>query len=204
MARNSLTLRRTLTVSEFFRFARNLANDYASTGASTARTALSDKYDITDSTFYTLLDMAITHHLVSDKHVQDILEKTLANQSAHGNNGYNSKIKHQELLEKRKSYSAFQKKDIAHIARYYANHPELSKVEVAKIFGFTSTKPLDQILKKACVELIISDTVFKALRTRAVEKATEKDMDRTVQFFDTLSEIRSKAKKSKHSGQSAF
>lgn len=204
MARNSLTLRRTLTVSEFFSFARNLANDYANSGASTARTALSDKYDITESTFYTLLSMAITHHLVSDKLAQNILEKTLANQSAHGNNGYSSKIKHQELLEKRNNYSAFQKKDIAHIARYYANHPELSKAEVAQSFGFTSTKPLDQILKKACVELIISDTVFKALRTRAVEKATDKNMDRTVQFFDALEAIRTKAKKSKRSGQSAF
>lgn len=204
MAKNSLALRRKLTTSAFYKFAYELATDYANTAASTARTVLCMKYDITESTFYTLLSFAITHYLVSEKTAQRIFEKILANQSAHGNNGYDSTIKHKQLLEERKKYSDFSKKDIADIARYYANHPELTKAEVAKIFRFESTKPLDQILKKACIELIISDTVFEALRKRAISKADEANMDRTVQFFDLLFRARTEAKKAKKTGQSAF
>jgi hypothetical protein len=204
MAKTSLDLRKTLSVSAFFHLAREIAIDYANSAASTARTALSAKHDITESTFYTLIELSITHSLVSDKTVQSIFEKTLANLSVHGNNGYNSKIKHQELLEKRKNYSAFRKKDIAYIARYYANHPELSKAEVANFFCFINTKPLDQILQKACVELIISDTVFKALWKRAIDNSTPKNMDRTVQFFIDLQKQRTSAKKSKKAGHSAF
>lgn len=201
MAKNSLDLRKELSLEEFYRFSQKLAFDYATSAASTAVSTLTEKYDISKSTFYTLLNLSITHHLVSDKVVQSIREKLQANLIAHGNNGYYSTVKHNKLLEERKNYSAFKKMDIAYIAKYYANNPQLSKQEVATIFHFYSTKPLERVLKRACIELIISDKVFNALRSRAIDNAT--NMQYTVDFFCELARYRDRAKQIKKS-QSAF
>ena len=203
MARNTLELRKKLSLIEFYRLSQEVALDYVRSTSIFARSVLMERYDLTKSTFYTLLEIAITHHLVDDKLFQDIQEKILENQSAHGNHGYYSTIKYNKLKEKRKKYSDFSKKDIAYIVKYYANHPQYSKQKVTNIFHFHSTKVLDQILKKACMELIISDKIFYALRKRAIDNAV--DMNYTVQFFETLSRYRTEAKKKiKKKSQSAF
>lgn len=203
MAKNSLELRKELSLSEFYQLSQQVALNYAKSTASTARSSLMERYNLTESTFYTLLKMAITHHLVNDNIVQAIREKALANQSAHGNNGYNSTVKYNKLQEERNYYSAFTKKDIAYIASYYANHPDCSKKEASNIFHFHSPKVLDQILKKACMELIVTDKIFEALRKRAIANAT--NMDYTLQFFESLSQYRTEAKRNiKKKCHSAF
>ena len=201
MARNSLELRKKLMLSDFYRLSRDIAVDYSSTAASTARAVFMERYDITESTFYTLLEMSITHHLVSDKLVQSIREKILANQAEHGNNGYKSNIKYNRLEEERREYSAFLKKDIEYIATFYATHLDYTKQDVANCFGFYNSKVLDQLLKKACVELIVSDKVFNLLYNRAMEKAI--DVAYTQSFFERLAQIRAEAKKVKKQ-KSAF
>lgn len=202
MAKNSLDLRKELSLEDFFRFSKKVAIDYATSAASTAVSALTEKYDITKSTFYTLLALSITHHLVTDKAVQSIREKLQANLSAHGCNGYYSAVKHNKLLEERKNYSAFKKHEIEYIAKYYASNPQLSKADIAAIFQFYNTRPLELVLKKACVELIISDKVFEALRTRAIDNAT--NLDYTIQFFCELARYRDRAKKIKKQSQPTF
>jgi len=195
MARNSLELRKRLTLSGFYRLSHQIATDYALTTASTARTVLMERYEITESTFYTLLEFAFTHHLVSDRLTKNIREKVLENQASHGNKGYSSRVKYNKLWEERIKYSAFSKKDIAYIATFYATYPNFTKQDTRNIFCFHSTTVLDQILKKACVELIISDKVFKELRSKAIENA--EDVERTVLFFDNLAQSRAEAKKIK-------
>lgn len=202
MAKTSLDLRKELSLEEFFRFTKKVAIDYATSAASTAVSALTEKYDITKSTFYTLLALSITHHLVTDKAVQSIREKLQANLHAHGCNGYYSTVKHNKLLNERNSFSAFKKIEIEYIAKYYASNPQLSKADVATIFQFYNTKPLDQILKRACVELLISDTVFEALRVRAIDNAT--NLDYTTQFFCELARYRDRAKQLKKQSQPTF
>ena len=202
MARNSLELRKKLSLSEFYRLSQKIATEYATTPASTARSTFLEKYDITESTYYFLLEMSITHHLVSDKIVKSIREKILANQSTHGNNGYVSTVKYNRLEKERTDFSAFTKQDIRKIAEYYANNPQCSKQETANHFHFYSTKPLDQLLKKACVELIVTDKVFNALYSRAIQNAT--DMEYTVRFFEKLAQARANTKSIKKTPKSAF
>lgn len=202
MAKTSLDLRKELSLDEFFRFTKKVAIDYATSAASTAVSALTEKYDITKSTFYTLLALSITHHLVTDKAVHSIREKLQANLHAHGSNGYYSAVKHNKLLNERNSYSAFKKHEIEYIAKYYANNPQLSKADVATIFQFYNTKPLEQILKRACTELIVSDTVFEALRVRAIDNAT--NLDYTTQFFCELARYRDRSKQLKKQSQPTF
>ena len=199
MAYNSLDLRKKLSIEEFYRFSQRVAIEYATSAASTAVTALTEKHNVTRSAFYTLLEFAVTHHLISYKVVQSIRDKLISNLAAHGCKGYKSNLKYNQLIVERDNYSAFQKKDIEYIAKYYANHPEESKQEVAARFHFYSTKVLDKILKRACMELIITDKVFEKLRQRAIDNAT--DLQRTVEFFCQLARYRDNVKKIKK-GQS--
>lgn len=202
MAKNSLDLRKELSLESFYRFSQRLAFEYASSAASTAVSALSEMFDITKSAFYTLLELSITHHLVSDKIAQSIQTKMIANLAAHGCNGYKSTVKYNKLWEERKKFSAFQKKEIEYIAKYYAEHPEYSKQEVASFFHFHSTKAFERVLKRACVELIITDKVFELLRKRAIDNAT--DMQYTVDYFSNLARYRDHLKQIKKQSQPTF
>lgn len=201
MAYNSLDLRKQLSLEDFYRFSQRLAYDYATSSASTAVTALTEKYDITKSAFYTLLEIAVTHHLVNDNIVQSIREKLISNLAAHGCKGYKSTVKYNQLVEKRTNFSAFLKKDIEYIAKYYAEHPEESKQEICARFHFYHVKVMNRILKIACEKLIISDKIFNMIRQRAIDNAT--DLQYTVDFFSQLARKRDQAKQVKKS-QSAF
>ena len=204
MARTILELRSCNGVAYTYKLARTVAFDYTQSAASIARSSLMEKYDISESTYYTLLDMAITHHLINDNTMNKILEKKKANQKAFGNNGYDTQSKHNLLVEQRKSYSAFSKKDIKHIAKYFANHPELTKEDISKIYGFYRSQALDRVLHRACIELIITDKMFEEMRRRST--ATSSDCEKTEKFFDMLTQKRNEEKR-KHKnkkGQSAF
>ena len=200
--RNSKQLRKNRPLSELYRLSKNIATDYANTTPERARSILMDKYDVSESTFYTLLDMAITHHLVSDKTVELIREKTLSNQNAHGNNGTSSINKHNMLVSKRNNYSAFSKADIRYIAKFFAEHPEISKKSVSMTFSFTSSKVLDQVLLRACKELIISDAVFEAIRKRGLDSAV--DYATSKRFFDNLAAYRATVKSQEKNGKLPF
>lgn len=202
MAKNTLELKTKLSLCDYYKLSKQIALYYASTIPGKARTAITTRFDITESAFYTLLEFSITHHLVDDKTVQKIREKILANQNLHGNKGYNSNRKYDELEKVRKTYSAFSKKDIKEIATYFANTPDKSKQEISRQFGFHSTTVLDQLLRKACVELIISDKVYKAIINRALRYS--KDLEQTMQFFNKVTKCRMEAKTLKDETPSAF
>lgn len=201
-SRNSKQLRKNHPLSELYRLSKNIATDYANTTPERARSILTEKYNVSESTFYTLLEMAITHHLVSDQTFEQIRKKTLTNQSAHGNSGYSSINKYNMLENKRKEYSAFSKADIRYIAKYFAEHPEISKKSVSMTFSFTSSKVLDQILLRACKELIISDAVFEAIRKRGLDSAVDYGKSKT--FFDQLAAYRAEVKRQKKNGKPLF
>lgn len=202
MARTTLELRRSLSLDAFYRLSYQIAIFYATTATKKARTCIMEKFDITESTYYTLLDMAITHNLVDDQTVEKIKAKILANQADHGNSGHYSQKKQTRLEKERKDLSAFTKKDIKEIATYFANNPDKSKLQVSRQFGFHSTVVLDQLLKKACVELIISDKVYKAIINRALRYS--KDLEQTMQFFNQVTRCRLEAKTLKDEPPSAF
>ena len=203
MARTILDIRRINGVGYTYKLARTIAFDYTRSAASVARSSLMKKYDISESTYYTLLDMAITHHLVDDSTVNKILEKKKANQKSFGNKGNNTQSRHNLLLEQRKNYSAFSKKDIKHIAKYFANHPDLTKEEISKIYGFYRTQALDRVLLRACVELIITDNMFEEMRRRST--STSRDREKTEKFFEMLTQKRYEEKKKRNkNSHSAF
>ena len=204
MARTILEIRSFNGVAYTYKLARTIAYDYTQSAASIARSSLMEKYDVSESTYYTLLDMAITHHLISNDVVSKILEKKKANQKQFGNKGYGTQCKYNLLMEQRNNYSAFSKKDIKHIAKYFANHPDLTKEEISKIYGFYRTQALDRVLLRACTELIISDSVFEEMRIRST--STSCDCERTTKFFEMLTQKRNeeKRKRKNKNGQSAF
>lgn len=202
MARNSKQLRKTMTLSELYRLSKNVATDYANSVPERARSILMEKYNITESTYYYLLEMAVTHHLVSDKTVQMIREKTLVNQDAHGNHGNSSTNKYNLLEARRKDYSAFKKADIRHIAKYFAEHPEISKKSVSMTFSFTSSKILDQLLLRACKELIVSDAIFEKIKKRGLASAVDLELSQC--FFNQLTAYRAEVKRQKRKDKPLF
>lgn len=200
MARTILEIRSSNGVAYTYKLARTIAFDYTQSAANIARSSLMNKYDISESTYYTLLDMAITHHLINDEMVRKILEKKKANQKSFGNKGYDTQSRHDLLLEQRSSYSAFTKKDIKHIAKYFANHPDLTKEEISKIYGFYRTQALDRVLLRACLELIITDSVFEEMRNRST--LTSRDREKTEKFFDILTQKRNEEKRKRKNKKS--
>lgn len=193
--RNSKKLRETYSLSAFYKLARDIATEYASTSPVRARSILMEKYDVSESTYYYMLEFAITHYLVSDNIIQQMQEKTLANQSNHGNHGYSSNLKYAKLLEERKNYSAFTQKDIRAIAKFFAEHPERPKDEIAKMYGFHKTAVLDHLLLKACTECIVTDKLFEAIKKRSF--ATAADAEKTKRFFDVVAQRRATYKESR-------
>lgn len=200
MARTILEIRSSNGVAYTYKLARTIAFDYTQSAANIARSSLMNKYDISESTYYTLLDMAITHHLINDEMVRKILEKKKANQKSFGNKGYDTQSRHDLLLEQRSSYSAFTKKDIKHIAKYFANHPDLTKEEISKIYGFYRNQALDRVLLRACLELIITDSVFEEMRNRST--LTSRDREKTEKFFDILTQKRNEEKRKRKNKKS--
>ena len=200
MARTILEIRSSNGVAYTYKLARTIAFDYTQSAANIARSSLMNKYDISESTYYTLLDMAITHHLINDEMVRKILEKKKANQKSFGNKGYDTQSRHNLLLEQRSSYSAFTKKDIKHIAKYFANHPDLTKEEISKIYGFYRTQSFDRVLLRACMELIITDSVFEEMRNRST--STSRDREKTEKFFDILTQKRNEEKRKRKNKKS--
>ena len=200
MARTILEIRSSNGVAYTYKLARTIAFDYTQSAANIARSSLMNKYDISESTYYTLLDMAITHHLINDDMVRKILEKKKANQKSFGNKGYDTQSRHNLLLEQRSSYSAFTKKDIKHIAKYFANPPDLTKEEISKIYGFYRTQALDRVLLRACLELIITDSVFEEMRNRST--LTSRDREKTEKFFDILTQKRNEEKRKRKNKKS--
>ena len=200
MARTILEIRSSNWVAYTYKLARTIAFDYTQSAANIARSSLMNKYDISESTYYTLLDMAITHHLINDDMVRKILEKKKANQKSFGNKGYDTQSRHNLLLEQRSSYSAFTKKDIKHIAKYFANHPDLTKEEISKIYGFYRNQALDRVLLRACLELIITDSVFEEMRNRST--LTSRDREKTEKFFDILTQKRNEEKRKRKNKKS--
>lgn len=195
MAKTCRQLRKANTLSGFYRFSHKLATTYASSGKDKARSVLMEEFDVTESTYYTLLEMSITHHLVDDKTAASIKEKILLNQSDHGNHGGGSEKKYDGLMEKRKNFSAFTKKDIRYIATYFADHPEIPKVDIARTFSFHNSRALDRVLLRACKELIISDKIFEKIKKRSIASAT--DIEYSTKFFDQLTAYRKEYKKLK-------
>lgn len=192
--RNSKYLRKNRSLSEFYKLAHDIATEYAATSPVRARSILMEKYNVTESTYYYLLEFAITHYLVSDTVIQQMQEKTLANQSAHGNHGYSSNLKYAVLMEERKNYSAFSKKDITEIAKFFAEHPERSKEDIARMYGFHKSTVLDHLLLKACAECIVTDKLFEAIKKRSFETAADKE--RTERFFCEVAQRRATFKQS--------
>lgn len=193
--RNSKKLRETYSLSAFYKLSRDIATEYASTSPVRARSILMEKYNVSESTYYYLLEFAITHYLVSDNIIQQMQEKTLANQSNHGNHGYSSHLKYAKLLEERKNYSAFTQKDIRAIAKFFAEHPERPKDEIARMYCFHKTAVLDHLLLKACTECIVTDKLFEAIKKRSF--ATAADTEKTKRFFDVVAQRRATYKESR-------
>jgi len=131
-----------------------IATEYADSNLELARSHFSDKYNISEHTFYKARDYAIIFCLVDDVTYKKIREKSSTNyRSNNEKNSAVSSIAHfDELLVMRQEYfNGFSNNEILDIGYKYVTGVKIKYIAVAYDTGEYAIKKL---LKKGIVELI--------------------------------------------------
>lgn len=137
-----------------------IATEYANTTLELARTHFSEKYDITENTFYKARDYAVIFCLVDDSICKKLREKSAINYSK--NNEKNSRagsLAHFDVLidERQKFLNGFSPNEIRDIGNKYVEG--MSVENIAKAYD-TGPFAIQRLLKKGIIMLIFdSDTV---------------------------------------------
>lgn len=137
-----------------------IATEYANSTLELARTHFSEKYNITESTFYKTRDYAVIFCLVDDRICKKLCEKSAANYSK--NNEKNSSVAplaHFDdlLIERQNFLNGFSPNEIRDIGNKYAEG--MSVQNIAKSYE-TGPFAVQHLLKKGIIMLIFdSDTV---------------------------------------------
>ena len=154
-----------------------IATEYANSNFELARSYFSDKYDISEHTFYKARDYAIIFCLVDNETFKSIRDKSSANyRSNNTKNTAVSSIAHfNELFEKRQEFlDGFSKSEIIDIAYKYAEGVSAKNIAVAYDTGEYAIKKL---LGKGIVDLILDSKLvsqIKAIVGSALDRTLQK------------------------------
>lgn len=180
---------RTMSTKELDNFCKRIAESYANSDSRFARSYYTEYENISISCFYKVLDRAIMLNLVSEKTVDKMEKKAMANQASHAEGaGMTSREKYVALRKKRNEYIIFLYSDeeIRELATDFANHPEVSKKDFSDKYG-VSTTVIDVLLKKSITENIIDDETFAKIEKRSLSRDSS---IRAKEFFRLLHQRR--------------
>ena len=95
---------------------------------------------------------------------------------------------HYDLIRKRTEYIiySFSAEEIEVLAERFANE-SISKAELSEEVEL-STKIIDNLLKRAIIENIISDSTFEKIKQRSIQNS--QSPENTREFFERLKAIR--------------
>ena len=178
-------LKETMTARTFEDFCKRIANQYANSELHFSGSYFSEHENITKECFRTCLEYAIVQNFITEKTVDKIEKKSIANQKAHAKNaGESTKVYYAKLRKKRNEYILFlySDSDIKSIAEDFANNPQITKKEFAEKYDI-SFSVLDVLLKKAFTENIVDDEICRKIERRSLAKDSSK---RTKEFFERL------------------
>lgn len=190
--RSFKVLKESMTSMEFNYFCQDIAEKYANSDGQCAKSYFSDKYDLSHSCFYKILEYAIVENLVSDEVVNLMQVKAIKNQKVHAENaGSRSILHYQDMRRKRyeKIVSNLSEKEIEEIAKEFAINFQISKKELAEKHGMT-IRVIDMILVRAILELIVDDKTFALIRERSLINGN--NIKKTEAFFNELTRIRNR------------
>lgn len=185
-------LKHTMKEEQFITFCTKLATQYANSEAQFARSYFTEYFNITASCYTKLLETAVIHNFVTDKMVDKMEKKAIANQNLHSEGAGSTSINHYaELRAKRKNYivSTFSDEDVIKVINEF-DSLVISKHELAEKYN-VNTKIIDLIIKKGIVENLVSDEVFARIERRSLEKDNSYE---TKKFFYDLHQERNSKK----------
>lgn len=149
------------------------------------------EYEISKSTFYSILQKAVIENIVPDAIVEKMAKKAAYNSflKAGKPGRQRSENYYRFLRQKRKVYMLPKEKAIDITVRYAES--KLAKKEFCKRNYLTQTL-FDRTLLKAIVGNWISDDIFEKLRRKSIQKNSKRDV---TEFWEKLARFRNENRK---------
>lgn len=171
---------------------KKIATEYAISEPACDHSYFEREYEISNSTFYNLLDKAIIESIVDERIAWKIGQKACANSSAKagGNAGIRSKIHNANLMEKRRTFK-FSKREAKKVATEYAESL-LGKEAFCKKNCITK-KLFDNALVRAIAQNWIDDKTYEAIKSKAFKNNGHSS--ETCELFRKLDAMRNNHKK---------
>lgn len=181
-------LKKQMSLDEFNDFCQKLTKEYANSEARFSRSYLCNYYDISKDCYYKVMEFAVVMDLVTEEEFNKMLNKSVANQNMHSEGAVSSSIaKYAKMYAARCEYIAlsFIDDEVRRIAKDFADNPDISKKDIAKINGIP-TKALDIILAKAIEQNIVDDTVVDAIQKRSLNNTHQSNVEKAKKYFEAL------------------
>lgn len=170
---------------------KKVATEYATSDLACNHSYFEREYDISDSTFYNLLDKAIIESIVDEDIARKIGNKAAANASTKAGEsaGIRSKLHNSHLMMKRKNFK-FSKVEAKKMAIKYAKS-SLSKEAFCKSNCITK-KLFDDALVRAIAECWIDDKTYEEIKSKALQN--NGNSSSACELFKKLDAMRNKHK----------
>lgn len=167
-----------------------IATQYAETPESYSHTFFEKEYEISQTTFYTILEKAVIENVVSNETVLEMAGKASSNSSEKaGEPGETRSAKHYKyLIQKRKIYMLPKKEAIDLADRY--SKSKLRKKEFAEKYYYT-TALMDRTIMKCIIDCWIKDETVSLLKNKALQQHKSEE---AIRFWDKLEEMRTNKK----------
>lgn len=193
--RNFGQLKKIMTLEELNEFCKKVTEEYAKYDHRFSRTYFCEKYEVTVSCFYKILEYSVIENLVEDVIVRKMMNKAIENQNLHKNGaGSSSILKYSRMYTKRYKNIAtnMSEEEIRNIAKDFGDNPDIGKGDFASSYG-VHPRVIDYILKRAIIENISDNNVVDAIEKRSIANA--KNTQNVKEYFDTLRKVREENKK---------
>jgi len=166
---------------------KKIATEYARSEPACNHSYFEREYEISDSTFYNLLNKAIIESIVDEEIARQIGEKASRNSTVKAGKyaGVRSKIHNEHLLLKRKNFR-FPKKEAKEIVIKYSES-SLSKEKFCEKNCITK-KLFDNAMIRAITQNWITNKCYKRLKSKAIKN--HDDSPEVYELFQKLDEMR--------------
>ena len=167
---------------------KRIAEQYANTTPDFSHRYFEDEYEISQGTFYTILDKAVTECIVTDWIVRRMANK--AGYNARRKGGSRAEVRSNKhyghLWQKRKHYM-LPKEEAIQVTKAYAMTKE-SKEDFCKRKAMT-IKLLDRSILKSVLEAWVPENFVDQLRKKSFQKNAG---EKTTEFWKELDFLRTK------------
>ena len=183
--------KRLVTRKKLRMFIREFAEFYANSDYGISKPYLTKYYNVTDSCYRKLLELAVIWGVVDDATVDKMEEKTCYNASLHSGSSRRTEEKYARLREERAEYKKFPftEREAIKIAVQFIEK-RISKQTLADEYC-VKKRDIDNALYVSSAYNWINDKLFEKLKNRSLENNNNPE---TIKFFEDLEKLRNENK----------